>query len=108
MVASAVRGSTGLFYAVPAGRGSARLRLRGKVPPWCQGNDSLAYVDGPLEGTKAAAPAPPRPATTPWGGAGRTAGWGGTDGAGRGGPEERWPAGATTAWPAATARWEAR
>lgn len=39
MVASAIRG---LFHA-PA------LRLR---PARCQGNDSLAYVDGPLEGTK--------------------------------------------------------
>ncbi|KAI5015580.1 hypothetical protein ZWY2020_056970 [Hordeum vulgare] len=93
MVASALRGSTDLFYAVPAGRGSARLRLRGKVPPWCQGNDSLAYVNGPLEGTKGSSSSTAE--------AGDDAvGWGGTDRAGQGGPEERWPAGATTRWEA--------
>ncbi|KAM0867654.1 hypothetical protein ACQ4PT_041845 [Festuca glaucescens] len=43
MVASALRG---LFYASAPKHG---LRLRGAR---CQGNDSLAYVDGPLEGTK--------------------------------------------------------
>nr|BAJ87826.1 predicted protein [Hordeum vulgare subsp. vulgare] len=46
-VASALRGATGLFYAAAAPN-HARLRLRRR----CQGNDSLAYVDGPLEGTK--------------------------------------------------------
>ncbi|VAH54755.1 unnamed protein product [Triticum turgidum subsp. durum] len=48
MVASALRGC-GLFYAAP---NQARLRLRRTGPARCQGNDSLAYVDGPLEGTK--------------------------------------------------------
>uniref|UniRef100_A0ACD5WM78 Uncharacterized protein n=1 Tax=Avena sativa TaxID=4498 RepID=A0ACD5WM78_AVESA len=54
MVASALRGGGGggsscLFYSSPTHGGLAPLRLRG---PRCQGNDSLAYVDGPLEGTK--------------------------------------------------------
>ncbi|XP_047070915.1 K(+) efflux antiporter 2, chloroplastic-like [Lolium rigidum] len=44
MVASALRGSgCGSTFHAPA------LRLRAAR---CQGNDSLAYVDGPLEGTK--------------------------------------------------------
>ncbi|VAH39230.1 unnamed protein product [Triticum turgidum subsp. durum] len=50
MVASALRGSSsGLFYAAP---NHARLRLTRTGSAGCQGNDSLAYVDGPLEGTK--------------------------------------------------------
>ncbi|XP_037480110.1 K(+) efflux antiporter 2, chloroplastic-like [Triticum dicoccoides] len=50
MVASALRGSSsGLFYAAP---NHARLRLTRTGSARCQGNDSLAYVDGPLEGTK--------------------------------------------------------
>ena len=49
MVASALRGC-GLLYASPTHGGCLPpLRLRGAR---CQGNDSLAYVDGPLEGTK--------------------------------------------------------
>ncbi|KAM3391607.1 hypothetical protein ACQJBY_012978 [Aegilops geniculata] len=51
MVASALRGSSGgLFYATAPNRGRLRLRRTGSAR--CQGNDSLAYVDGPLEGTK--------------------------------------------------------
>jgi hypothetical protein len=50
MVASALRGSSGLFYSPPT---PLALRLRGAR---CQGNDSLAYVDGPLEGTKGPSP----------------------------------------------------
>ncbi|XP_048559954.1 K(+) efflux antiporter 2, chloroplastic-like [Triticum urartu] len=67
MVASALRGSSsGLFYAAPNHGGSARLSLRGKTapPPRCQGNDSLAYVDGPLEGTKGSSDGGDEPGTT--------------------------------------------
>uniref|UniRef100_A0A0D9WBC2 DNA mismatch repair protein MSH3 n=1 Tax=Leersia perrieri TaxID=77586 RepID=A0A0D9WBC2_9ORYZ len=53
MGASALRGcssSGGLFYLAPKHGGPLVLRTRGKALR-CQGNDSLAYVDGPLEGT---------------------------------------------------------
>ncbi|XP_062227175.1 K(+) efflux antiporter 2, chloroplastic [Phragmites australis] len=57
MVASALRscGSSGagLFYLAPKHGAPLNLRIRGRPPMRCQGNDSLAYVDGPLEGTKA-------------------------------------------------------
>lgn len=53
MVASALRGcGGGPFYLAPNHRGPLGLRVRGRPRPLrCQGNDSLAYVDGPLEGT---------------------------------------------------------
>jgi len=50
--AAALRGRGGLFYLAPT-RGSPPLSLRARGrPPRCQGNDSLAYVDGPLEAAK--------------------------------------------------------
>ena len=49
MVASALRGG-GLFYLPPKHGCPLVFRIRRR--PRCQGNDSLAYVDGPLEGTK--------------------------------------------------------
>ncbi|XP_025823309.1 K(+) efflux antiporter 1, chloroplastic isoform X2 [Panicum hallii] len=54
MVASALRGGGGgLFYLAPMHGSPLVFRIRGRpAPPRCQGNDSLAYVDGPLEGTK--------------------------------------------------------
>nr|CAB3488718.1 unnamed protein product [Digitaria exilis] len=55
MVASALRGcaSSGLFHLAPKHHGSPLgFRVRGRPRPRCQGNDSLAYVDGPLEGTQ--------------------------------------------------------
>ncbi|ONM11987.1 K(+) efflux antiporter 2 chloroplastic [Zea mays] len=48
--AALLRGSSGLFYLAPARGGPPRLRARGR--PRCQGSDSLAYVDGPLEAAK--------------------------------------------------------
>ncbi|KAM3299111.1 hypothetical protein ACQJBY_040539 [Aegilops geniculata] len=63
MVASALRGSSGgLFYA--AAPNHARLRLRRTGSARCQGNDSLAYVDGPLEGTKGSSEGGDDPGTT--------------------------------------------
>ncbi|KAI4993981.1 hypothetical protein ZWY2020_008294 [Hordeum vulgare] len=97
MVASALRGSTDLFYAVPGG--VRLLRLGGKVPPQCRGNDSLA--DGPAEGTKGSSSAEAR-ARRPWGGR-ENCGVGGTDGRGR-----TLGAMAGKASGLATARWEAR
>ncbi|KAF7019965.1 unnamed protein product [Triticum aestivum] len=62
MVASALRGSSsGLFYAAP---NHGRLRLRRTGSARCQGNDSLAYVDGPLEGTKGSSDGGDDPGTT--------------------------------------------
>ncbi|KAF8659978.1 hypothetical protein HU200_058061 [Digitaria exilis] len=55
MVASALRGcaSSGLFHLAPKHHGSPLgFRTRERPRPRCQGNDSLAYVDGPLEGTQ--------------------------------------------------------
>ncbi|KAG2575782.1 hypothetical protein PVAP13_7KG371300 [Panicum virgatum] len=52
MVASALRGG-GLFYLPPKHGCPLVFRIRRR--PRCQGNDSLAYVDGPLEGTKGSA-----------------------------------------------------
>uniref|UniRef100_A0A0E0KWZ7 DNA mismatch repair protein MSH3 n=1 Tax=Oryza punctata TaxID=4537 RepID=A0A0E0KWZ7_ORYPU len=43
-------GSRGLFYLAPNHGSPLALRTRGRALR-CQGNDSLAYVDGPLEGT---------------------------------------------------------
>ncbi|CAN6269806.1 unnamed protein product [Urochloa humidicola] len=55
MVASALRGcgasARGLFYLAPKHGSPLGFHIRGR-PPRCQGNDSLAYVDGPLEGNK--------------------------------------------------------
>ncbi|KAL5214875.1 hypothetical protein ABZP36_004027 [Zizania latifolia] len=50
--ASALRGcaSGGLFYLAPKHGSPLALRARGTALR-CQGNDSLPYVDGPLEGT---------------------------------------------------------
>uniref|UniRef100_A0A0D9ZSL9 DNA mismatch repair protein MSH3 n=1 Tax=Oryza glumipatula TaxID=40148 RepID=A0A0D9ZSL9_9ORYZ len=43
-------GSRSLFYLAPNHGSPLALRTRGRALR-CQGNDSLAYVDGPLEGT---------------------------------------------------------
>lgn len=48
LTAAALRGRGGLFYLAPT-RGRPPLSLRARGRPRCQGNDSLAYVDGPLE-----------------------------------------------------------
>ncbi|AQK47373.1 K(+) efflux antiporter 2 chloroplastic [Zea mays] len=63
--ASTLRGRGGLFYLAPTRRSHPSLRLfyllptrgshlslRARWRPRCQGNDSLAYVDGPLETAK--------------------------------------------------------
>ncbi|WVZ87742.1 hypothetical protein U9M48_034335 [Paspalum notatum var. saurae] len=66
MVASALRGcrSTGPFYLAPK-HGAPLGLLRARAPPLrCQGNDSLAYVDGPLEGTDGSGEANDDEATT--------------------------------------------
>ncbi|CAL5070856.1 unnamed protein product [Urochloa decumbens] len=57
MVASALRGfgtssrGGGLFYLAPKHGSPLGFRIRGR-PPRCQSDDSLAFVDGPLEGNK--------------------------------------------------------
>ena len=46
-------GGGGLFYLAPKHGSPFVFRISGRPAPLrCQGNDSLAYVDGPLEGTK--------------------------------------------------------
>ncbi|KAL6651765.1 hypothetical protein ACP70R_010690 [Stipagrostis hirtigluma subsp. patula] len=59
MVASALRGcasSGGPLYLAPRHRSPLGFRIRGIPPlPRCQGNDSLSFVDGPLEGTEGSA-----------------------------------------------------
>ncbi|KAG2569869.1 hypothetical protein PVAP13_7NG445300 [Panicum virgatum] len=46
-------GGGGIFYLAPKHGSPFVFRIRGRPAPLrCQGNDSLAYVDGPLEGTK--------------------------------------------------------
>ncbi|RCV14844.1 hypothetical protein SETIT_3G011200v2 [Setaria italica] len=55
MFSHALRGCAtsggGLFYLASKHGSPLGFRIRGR-PPRCQGNDSLGYVDGPLEGTK--------------------------------------------------------
>ncbi|OEL38007.1 K(+) efflux antiporter 1, chloroplastic [Dichanthelium oligosanthes] len=72
IVASALRGygssGGGPFYLAPKHGSPLGFRARGRPspPPRCQGNDSLAYVDGPLEGTKGFGEVNDDEATSSW------------------------------------------
>ncbi|CAD6259014.1 unnamed protein product [Miscanthus lutarioriparius] len=63
--AAALRGRGGLFYLAPTRGSPLSLRAIGR-PPRCQGSDSLAYVDGPLEAAKDSGEVSDEEATSSW------------------------------------------